>query len=249
MKQCLLHAATFARIGTRLKAFDAHIQPIIMDNDGKIEMPWGNIQGDAAEKPRPDIAFGNTDVWFGGGAHHFLGANIQSPEFDWFQSSAAGIEHPALRAIGQKARLYTTNHTQAEAMAEWALWSAFDFFRNGPQRRADMQAKNYQKRNSREINGSHWLIIGFGAIGAAVGRRVRALGGHVTGLRRSGGTSPDADAIVGPEQMLVELGKAEVVLLCAPHTAQAEGMVDAIFLAAMQYDGLLMNLGRGALVD
>ncbi len=219
-----------------------------MNNEGEITLPRGAID-EKEDTPRPHIAYGNGDVWFGGGAHHFLGSIIQSPDFDWFQSSAAGIEHPALRAVGQKARLYTTNHTQAEAMAEWALWAALDFFRQGPQRRANQRAKKYEKLLSREINGSNWLIIGFGAIGAAVGKRVRALGGRVTGMRRSGGTSPDADKIIKPEEMLVELAKADVVLLCAPHTPQTEGMVDAIFLSAMQEDALLMNLGRGALID
>mgnify|MGYP006193903669 FL=1 len=54
-------------------------------------------------------------------------AILKSPEFDWFQSAAAGIENPALVAIGQKAKRYTTNHTQAEAMAEWAIWQGLDF--------------------------------------------------------------------------------------------------------------------------
>lgn len=219
-----------------------------MDNEGKITLPWGAID-ENEDSARPHLAFGNGDVWFGGGAHHFLGSIIQSPVFDWFQSSAAGIEHPALRAIGQKARLYTTNHTQAEAMAEWALWAALDFFRQGPQHRENQHAKDYKKLISREINGSNWLIIGFGSIGAAVGRRVKALGGHVIGMRRSGGQSPDADRIITPEEMLVELARADVVLLCAPHTPQTEGMVDAIFLSAMREDALLMNLGRGALID
>lgn len=219
-----------------------------MDNEGEITLPWGAID-ETEEAHRPHIAYGNGDVWFGGGAHHFLGSILQSPDFDWFQSSAAGIEHPALRAVGQKARTYTTNHTQAEAMAEWALWAALDFFRQGPQHRANQQARKYENLISREINASRWLIIGFGAIGAAVGRRVMVLGGHVTGLRRSGGTSTDADKIINPEEMLVELAKADVVLLCAPHTPQTEGMVDAVFLSAMREDALLMNLGRGALID
>lgn len=245
MKQCLLHAATFARISDRLKAYDDAIRPIVMNDSGEFSDGWS---GEAIESPQPEIAYGNTDVWFSPQPAAFVGALLQGGKLDWFQSSAAGIEHPVLVSIGKAARLYSTNHTQSEAMAEWALWAAFDFLRRGPERRENQAAKRYERMTTREINGSRWLVIGFGEIGAAVGRRVRALGGHVTGGRRSGGTSPSADVIVAPDAMDEALGAADVVLLCVPHTPATEGMANAGFLSKMKADALLLNLGRGALV-
>lgn len=245
MKQCLLHVATFARISDRLKAYDHAIRPIVIDDSGEFRDGWS---GEVIESPQPEVAYGNTDVWFSPNPAGFVGALLQGGKLDWFQSSAAGIEHPVLVSIGKAARLYTTNHTQSEAMAEWALWAAFDFLRRGPERRANQVAKRYDRMITREINGSNWLVIGFGEIGSAVGRRVRALGGHVTGVRRSGGTSPAADKIVAPDAIDEALGAADVVLLCVPHTPETEGMANAGFLAKMKTDALLLNLGRGALV-
>lgn len=216
-----------------------------MDDEGVFKAEWGAaLDGD----PQPVAVFGNTDVWFGPQAPAFMTAVLKTPELQWFQSSAAGVEHPALVMIGQKAGFYTTSHAQSESMAEWALWAAMDFFRGGPKRRADKAAANWQVQTSREIYGSHWLIYGFGAIGKAVARRVRVLGGTVTGVRRSGGTSDVADAIVTPGEMGDALQTADVVLLCAPHTPETEGMADATFFAAMRDDALFLNLGRGALV-
>lgn len=198
--------------------------------------------------PQPAIVFGNTDVWFGPKVMNYIGAVLQTPSLEWFQSSAAGLEHPVLVSIGQKAELYTSSHAQAEAMAEWALWAALDFFRQGKARREDMAAQHWERRISREIATSHWLIYGFGSIGAAVGRRVRALGGTVTGVRRSGGVSEHADTIIKPDAMEGALGQADVVILCAPHTPETEGVANAGFFKAMREDALLLNLGRGALV-
>ncbi len=216
-----------------------------MDDEGVIKAEWGGVfEGD----PQPVAVFGNTDVWFGPQAPAFMTAVLKTPKLEWFQSSAAGVEHPALVMIGQKADLYTTSHAQSEAMAEWALWAAMDFFRGGPKRRADKAAAHWEIQTSREMHGSRWLIYGFGAIGKAVARRVRALGATVTGVRRSGGASDLADAVVTPDAMAEALKMADVVLLCAPHTPETEGMADAAFFAAMRDDALFLNLGRGALV-
>jgi phosphoglycerate dehydrogenase-like enzyme len=246
MKTILLHAATFARLAARLKPFERQIDVIVLGDDGQFQRP---STGETVAAPAPHIAFGNTDVWFGGQAQPFLRTLIGCGTLEWFQSSAAGVEHPALMMIGKAARAYTTNHTQSEAMAEWALWQALDFLRAGPAHRAQAAAGNWTRMPAREIAGSAWLIIGYGAIGAAVGKRVGALGGHVTGLRRSPGPAIGADRIVPPADLMAELTRADIVLLAAPHTPETENLANAAFFAAMQPSALFLNLGRGALVD
>ncbi|WP_420537761.1 D-2-hydroxyacid dehydrogenase [Hyphomonas adhaerens] len=134
-------------------------------------------------------------------------------------------------------------------MAEWALWAALDFLREGPQHRAQQDAAEWKRVRSREIAGSRWLIVGYGSIGEAVGNRVTALGGHVTGLRRSPGPAPGAEEILPSSVLPDALPDADVVLLCVPHTAETEGMAGADFFSKMKPDALFMNLGRGALVD
>ncbi len=245
MKDILIRKRTYDRINDRLKAHEGKIRPITLDEDGVFASPW---DGADISTPEPVIAFGNIDVWFRPKRREFIETVMASPRLEWFQSGAAGIENPTLVAFGRKAEIYTTCHAQSEAMAEWALWQALDFFRQGPAHRAQQAQGSWDRIDSREISGSRWLIVGFGAIGKAVGWRVRALGGHVTGVRRSGGSAAEADAIlssVTPEA----LGEADVVLLCVPHTPETERLADAGFFAAMRRDALFMNLGRGKLVD
>ena len=97
--------------------------------------------------------------------------------------------------------------------------------------------------------GTKWQIIGFGAIGQACGRRLRALGVDVTGVRRSGGPDPAADRIVQPDAVSDQLGDADVVVLSLPLTPVTEDLADDAFFAAMKEDSLLINVGRGGLVD
>ena len=246
MKDCLVHAKTFARIVPRLKGLEDKLNIIVMDDNGVFSKA---STGEVVAEPKPEIAFGNADAFFGPCVRNFILAVAASDRLDWFQSAAAGIENPAFVMIGKAARVFTSNHTQSEAMAEWALWQALDYFRQGAAHRANQAAGEWTRLGSREIRGSKWLIVGFGSIGTSTGRRVMALGGEVTGMRRSQGAADGADRIVPPDALMAELPEADVVLLCAPHTPETEGMANAGFFAAMKPDALFMNLGRGALVD
>ncbi|MFN7178185.1 D-2-hydroxyacid dehydrogenase [Hyphomonas sp.] len=247
MKTCLLHARTFARLRPRLKGLSAAVRIVTIDDAGKAHDAETSTQ--LAELPPIDVAFGNADGFYSPAVREFMTAILKSPDLDWFQSAAAGIENPALVMIGKKAKRYTTNHTQAEAMAEWALWQALDFVREGPAHRAQQAEGTWKRVGAREIRGSRWLVVGYGSIGQAVGRRVSALGGEVTGLRRSPGPAEGAARIVAPDALMAELPRADIVLLCPPHTPETEGMGNAAFFAAMAPHALFLNLGRGALVD
>lgn len=247
MKTCLLHARTFARLRPRLKGLEASVRFVTIDDAGKAHDGWTSEALDAL--PPFDIAFGNADAFFSSVVREYMTAILKSPSLDWFQSAAAGIENPGLMMIGQKARLYTTNHTQAESMAEWALWQALDFLRAGPAHRAQQGEGRWQRLKAREMRGSRWLVVGYGSIGQAVGRRVTALGGEVTGIRRSPGPAEGAARIAHPDALSAELPRADVVLLCPPHTPETENIANAAFFAAMAPEALLLNLGRGALVD
>jgi phosphoglycerate dehydrogenase-like enzyme len=246
MKTLLIHRHAFDRVAERLKPFADRIRPVTMDLDGVFRTPF---EGDAVvEPPKPELAYGSGDVWYMRRAKQFMQTTWESPVLEWFQSASAGMEHPSLRAIGRAAKVYTSCHEQADGMAEWALWAALDYLRDGPARRVAQAAREWTRRPNREISGTVWVIVGFGSIGAAIGRRVKALGGQVVGVRRSGGTSPDADRIA-TAATAEELGAADVVLLSAPHTPETEGMANAAFFAAMKPDALFLNLGRGALVN
>ncbi len=246
MKELLLHEASFARLAARLKRFEQQIDVIIQKSDGSFAR---GVSGEAVASPQPALAYGSAEAFYSPHVQGFLKAVMTSPDLDWFQSVAAGIEHPVLAGIGRAAKRYTTNHRQAESMAEWALWQALDFFRAGPAHRALQDEGRWKRTGAREMQGSRWLIVGYGAIGEQVGTRVAALGGVVTGVKRSGGEAPGAARLIKPDQISSDLPNADVVLLCTPHTPQTESMANAAFFAAMKPDALFLNLGRGALVD
>ncbi|MER6459020.1 2-hydroxyacid dehydrogenase [Streptomyces sp. NPDC001288] len=93
------------------------------------------------------------------------------------------------------------------------------------------------------------LIVGYGAIGAAVEDRLVPFEvARVARVARSGRASAR-----GPVHPLTELPRllpeADVVILSTPLTDTTRGLVDAEFLARMKDGALLVNVARGAVVD
>lgn len=242
--ECLLHQKTFARLEERLKPFADRISPVTVDDNEEFGRPWGEAATDAL------IAHGNGDIWFSAAARAFAKHLYGADRLAWFQSSAAGLENPFLQKVGEKAEAYSSSHVQSEAIAEWVLWAAFDWFGSGAERRAAQEGRDWRKVPFREIGATRWIVYGFGHIGEAVGRRLKGLGAHVTGVRRSNAVSPLADRIIHPEDFSADdLAIADAVLLCCPHTPETDTMADAGFFAAMKEGSLFLNVGRGALVD
>lgn len=243
MRKLFLHAKAFARIEDALTTYSDRLSPLIIDDEGDLKHPWGESEADGV------IAFGTPDAYFSPSVMTFVQTLIGFERLDWFQSSAAGTEHPILQAIGKKAALYTGCHEQSEAIAEWVLWAGFDHFQNGAARRQTQIDRAWTRLPAREISDTHWLIVGFGAIGAATGKRLKALGARVTGVRRSGGTSDAADAMITPDALAETLPSADAVLLCLPLTDATDSIADATFFVAMKPGSLFLNVGRGGLVD
>ncbi len=92
------------------------------------------------------------------------------------------------------------------------------------------------------------LIVGFGAIGRAIARRLAGFEVELIAVAR---TARDEDGM--PVHALHDLPAllpcADVVILILPLTDETRGLVDADFLARMRPGALLVNVARGPVVD
>lgn len=102
----------------------------------------------------------------------------------------------------------------------------------------------------RMLAGSRVLLVGLGAIGSAVARRLQALGAGVTAVRRQPqAPAPDGVEVHATTALRDLLPDADVVVVAAPQTAETRGLIGREALRAMKRDALLVNVSRGQLVD
>jgi len=94
------------------------------------------------------------------------------------------------------------------------------------------------------------LVVGLGSIGAEVARLAKALGMHVIAVNRSSRADvPDVDE-VRPSRFLADvLPLAHALVLTLPLTEETRGMIDAQAMSRMRNDAILVNVGRGGVVD
>ena len=88
------------------------------------------------------------------------------------------------------------------------------------------------------------LIVGYGAIGEALERRLAGFEVDVVRVARTA-----RDGVHGYDELPALLPEADVVVLVVPLTDLTRGLVDAEFLARMRDGALLVNVARGAVVD
>lgn len=101
------------------------------------------------------------------------------------------------------------------------------------------------------LDGKTALILGYGAIGRRVAAACRALG--ITTLatrRRLAAPEMDGETEVHPAAALNNLlPRAAAVLICLPHTPETDGLLGAAELALLPDGAVLVNIGRGRIVN
>ena len=101
-----------------------------------------------------------------------------------------------------------------------------------------------------EIVGRRLGLLGFGHIARAIAGRARAFGMEIHAPNRS---PVRADGLVDRTYGLGELaafyGAVDFVVVSVPLTAETRGLVEAEAFRAMRPDAVLVNVGRGPVVD
>ena len=221
-------------------------------------------EGDGQDRPSDAAlaAIGDAEVYFGYGmSPPLLDAG---PAVRWVQSASAGVRR--LLFPGMLARdVLLTNAAgiYGPTMAETVLAGVLYFLRGLDVALARQREARWDKDPwadpqrsdrpalARELPECRVLVIGAGGIGAEIGRRFSALGAHCVGVRRRPELGvPDGFAsVIGPDAVDGELPRVDVVVLAAPSTEATHRLLDERRLGVLPPRAIVVNVGRGALVD
>ncbi len=92
-------------------------------------------------------------------------------------------------------------------------------------------------------------MLGLGELGSACARALAGLNFRVSGWSRSPKTIAGVETFAGADGLKTVLAEAEIVVLLLPLTPKTENLLDSTRLAGLREGAVLINPGRGALID
>ncbi len=234
------------RLAERIRAVCPQIRLSVMDAAGRISVDGSPV---AAEQTEPTIGWPNLDVFNWDGRREYFRSLLKSNALRWVQSAAAGVDDPVFARLAAKNILLTNSDAQAPAIADFVLGAVLDFYQEQAQRRRLQAAGEWQRVTFRELADTRWLIVGYGNIGRETARRALAFGASITGLRRQ--AEPDAFArrVTTLDELPACLPQSDVVVLCCALNETTRNLASTEFFSRMKPGSLLINVGRGGLVD
>ncbi|MFF3291462.1 2-hydroxyacid dehydrogenase [Streptomyces sp. NPDC003023] len=167
------------------------------------------------------------------------------------QTLSAGIDHvePGLASLPAGVRLCNAKGVHEASTAELALALVLASLRGIPGFVRGQQAEQWRAGFYPSLADKSVLIVGYGAIGAAVEDRLAPFEcARVARVARSARTTERGE-VRALTELPVLLADADVVILTTPLTERTKGLVGADFLSRMKDGALLVNVARGPVVD
>lgn len=179
-----------------------------------------------------------------------------APKLRLIQSPGTGVDFIDFAAVPPGVRVCNC-YGHAEGTAEYVmlailLWCHVHFLPGAKSFREEGSWRYSGRVNgpiNEELYGKTVGIVGLGAIGRAVAERAKGFGTRVLGCNRSLREVAHVDRQYPLADIDAFLGECDFVVVAAALAPQTEGLIEARRFAAMKRSAVLVNVGRGAIVD
>ena len=198
--------------------------------------------------PRPDVVF---DCW--SGPRRVAGVLARVPDLEWFHSRSAGLEGVLVpELVASPATVTNGRGAFSHSLAEFVLAALLFFVKDLRRLLKRQEEASWDPEDMEMLHGRTLGIVGYGDIGRATAALVRPLGVKILALRRRpelSGDDPLVEEVLPLERLHELMIRSDDVLVAAPLTPETRGLIDAEALAAMKSTAVLVNVGRGPVVD
>lgn len=167
------------------------------------------------------------------------------PEKCVVQALTAGYDH-LLALAPRGVTLCNARGLHDASTAEHALALMLAAQRELPRFTRAQDLGHWDHLQSRSLAGSRVLIVGYGSIGAALDERLRACAANVVRVARQPRPADDVYGVADLDDLLPD---ADIVVLVTPLTDATRGLLDARRLALLPDGALVVNVGRGPVLD
>jgi glyoxylate/hydroxypyruvate reductase A len=209
------------------------------------------LGADELERWRSIIA--GADVCFDFDWHDPAGLPSRAPRLRFIQATNAGVDAflARTRLDGSGIAVSTAAGIHAVPLAEFAAMGALYFVKDVHQLNAWKADRHWERYATRRLAGRRALVIGLGGIGRQVASSFAALGVEVWGLARNEPAQcpPGVSRTIAREQLRQALGEIDLLVIACPLTEQTRGMIGAGEIARLRDGAIVINIGRGPVID
>ncbi len=172
------------------------------------------------------------------------------PRLDWLHSLWTGLEHlPAGEIVARGITVTTGRGVPAGPLAEWALLSVLWHLKRVDDHRDRWSRGLWEPLEITELRGSGIAVAGLGTIGSAAARLFSGAGARVVGVRRHPRPVRGCATVEPMERLREVCQEVRALVVALPLTTETRGLVGRETLAALPDGGLVVNVGRGEVVD
>lgn len=208
-----------------------------------------------------DIAFFSRDLYEGSSlrapgvlSDAFFRIANAAPNLRWLHVCSTGLDLPQYRhTLTKGVRITASTGVAAVPIAQTVVAAimaqerGFDHWLRAQARQewAPLSGAN----RPRELRNLRAVVVGSGAIGSEIGRLLKAVGLHVTAVRRTIKETPNFDLTIDLTQLDTILPFCDWLVLAVPLTKETTGLIDARRLSLLPSDARIANVARGELID
>jgi len=176
-----------------------------------------------------------------------LAAVARAQRLRWLNTSYAGVDWMPLAELHDRnVALTNGSGLTANQVAEFAVLTMLAVAKDYPAviRAQDRHEWLRAPPGTRDLAGSRALLLGYGAIGQAIGRMLAGFGVEVVPVRSKGG-----ERALGRDEWRGQLGGFDWIILALPGTPETRGLIGEAELAAMKQEAVLVNYARADCID
>jgi phosphoglycerate dehydrogenase-like enzyme len=168
---------------------------------------------------------------------------------EWVQSSWAGVDQLCKSGLRRDYVLTGAKGIFGAPISEYVMSYLFALERRVFSMRSNQLEKRWLPLPYRPAREIKLGIIGLGSIGRHLARTAAHFGIQVSGLNHSGRPGENVERTYTADDLAAFLGPLDYVVFTLPDTPQTRHFVNADVLEMMKPSAVLMNVGRGSLID
>ncbi len=184
-----------------------------------------------------------------------LGAAIRdnmTSRLEWIHFVTSGVELGLAMGLPAGISVSCAAGTNGPVLAEHAVTLLLATMRRFADIHRGQAAHEWRRRDIfgaiRSLEGARVCVIGLGAVGREVARKVRAFDADVIAVSRAG-ADPNVSRVYPRERILEALSRSDALVVCVNSESSTRRLVGARELAALKPGGFVVNMARGEILD